>query len=175
MTLSDVVSQIAFAFQSTESRLDQEYSHMLPTQTQHPAIDSIREMCLIGFVWKIPFTAPQFKYTNSSIRIKFHTFWAQIALILTGLWFYLLLLLLLCCLRSPYSLRSSLIWFIKQSKEGDSKRRHLTNRFHFPKYRIVIRPAVFPRSLSPLSVTREKTCSLEVVSSRSCNASHTTD
>ena len=57
---------------------------MPPTQTQHPTIDSIREMCLIGFVWKIPFTAPQFKYTNSSIRIKFHTFWAQIALILDG-------------------------------------------------------------------------------------------
>ena len=35
------------------------YSQAAPHKPKHPTVDSIREMCLIGYVWKIPFTAPQ--------------------------------------------------------------------------------------------------------------------
>ena len=50
------------------------------------------------------------------------------------------------------SLRSPLNWFIKRSRDGDSRRRRPTNRFCFTKYRITIRLGVLPLSLSPISV-----------------------
>ena len=60
--------------------------------------------------------------------------------------------------RFPYSLRSPFNWFIKHSKDGDSKRRHPTNHFRSTKCKIAIRSGVFqiPLSLSLLSVTRGK-------------------
>ena len=95
---------------------------------------------------------------KSSIKISFRTFWAQIASIFDGFVVLfrlsnLLLLLLLFFQFDFLSLRSSLTWFIKQSKDGDSKQRRPTNRFRFTKYRIATRSGVFPLSFCPLSVT----------------------
>ena len=117
------------------------YSQAAPHKHKNPTVDSIRETCSINIL-------------NLSTKIKFHTFWAHIASIFDG--FVVLLRLsnlLLLFFSIPYSLRSPLNWFIKQSKDGDSKRRRPTNRFRFPKYRIAIGPGVFPLSPSLLSVT----------------------
>ena len=35
------------------------YPQTAPHKLKHPTVDSIRETCLIGYVWKIPLTAPQ--------------------------------------------------------------------------------------------------------------------
>ena len=68
------------------------------------------------------------------------------------MWFYFVCPICWCCFFFNFLIVFVPLfnWFIKQSKDGDSKRRHPTNRFRFPKYRIAIRPGVFPLSLKAL-------------------------
>ena len=103
-------------------------------QTQHPTVDSIEKVtCVIDFLnWL------SINILKSSIKIKFHTFWVQIASFFGGFVVLLCLSNLLLLFFYFLILRSPLNWFIKQSKGSDSKWRHPTNSFRFTKYRIAI-------------------------------------
>ena len=107
-------------------------------------------MRVIDSVWKIPFTGPKNTKIKHKNKLPYilgangFNFWRVCSSFVCPI-------CCCCCFSS-----SPLNWFIKQSKNSDSKRGRRTNRFRFTKYRIAIRPAAFPLSLSPLSVTRGK-------------------
>ena len=105
-----------------------------------------------------------------------YAFWAQIALLFDGFvicGFISFVQFVVAVggffFRLPYSLRSPFDWFLKQSKDGDSKRRHPTNQFRSTKCKIAIgfRSIPDPSStlgpLSLLSVTRGKNACVKFI------------
>ena len=125
-----------------------------------------RKLCMKNFLhWS------SINILKSSIKIKFHTFCAQIASIFDG---FVCGFRSFCCF-DFFSLRSPLNWFIKQSKDGGFKRCSPTNRFCFQSTESRLYQEYSLFCLVCWAWHKGKKWSREVVSSRFCNASRTTD